>query len=147
MSPDAEVMAVRSDEQLDLARLEPWLRANLPDTAGALTLQQVGGGHANLTYLLRFGDTEYVLRRPPLGPIAPTAHDMRREHRVLVRLRAACDRVYTRAQEASDAEFADKITARASVSRSGTRAAPRHAPTVPENRAAARYRTSGSRSP
>ena len=83
---DPEVMAVRSDEQLDLARLEPWLRAHLPDMAGPLTLQQFGGGHANLTYLLRFGDTEYVLRRPPLGPIAPTAHDMRREHRVLVRL-------------------------------------------------------------
>ena len=85
-APDPEVMAVRSDEQLDLVRLEPWLRANLPDTSGSLRLQQFGGGHANLTYLLRFGHTEYVLRRPPLGVIAPTAHDMRREHRVLVRL-------------------------------------------------------------
>ncbi len=84
--PDAEVMAVRSDEQLDLGRLEPWLRTNLPDATGPLTLQQFGGGHANLTYLLRFADTEYVLRRPPLGPTAPTAHDMRREHRVLARL-------------------------------------------------------------
>ena len=84
--PDPEVMAVRSDEQPNLARLEPWLRAHLPDTEGPLTLQQFGGGHANLTYLLQFGDTEYVLRRPPLGPIAPTAHDMRREHRVLMRL-------------------------------------------------------------
>jgi len=83
---DPDVIAVRSDEQLDLARLEPWLRANLPDTTGPLTLQQFGSGHANLTYLVRFGNTEYVLRRPPLGPIAPTAHDMRREHRVLVRL-------------------------------------------------------------
>ena len=83
---DPEVIAVRSDEQLDLVRLEPWLRKNLPDATGPLTLQQFGGGHANLTYLLRFGDTEYVLRRPPLGPIAPSAHDMRREHHVLVRL-------------------------------------------------------------
>ena len=86
---DPEVIAVRSDEQLDLGRLEPWLREHLPATEGPLTLQQFGGGHANLTYLLRFGDTEYVLRRPPLGPIAPTAHDMRREHRVLMRLGAA----------------------------------------------------------
>jgi aminoglycoside phosphotransferase (APT) family kinase protein len=86
VSTDPEVIAVRSDEQLPLARLEPWLRANLPDATGPLTLQQFGGGHANLTYLLRFGDTEYVLRRPPLGPIAPSAHDMRREHRVLLRL-------------------------------------------------------------
>ena len=83
---DSELIPVRSDEQLDLVRLEPWLRANLPDTAGPLTLQQFGNGHANLTYLLRFDDTEYVLRRPPLGPIAPTAHDMRREHHVLLRL-------------------------------------------------------------
>ena len=83
---DPEVITVRADEQLDLVRLEPWLRAHLPDAVGPLTLRQFGGGHANLTYLLRFGDTEYVLRRPPLGPIAPSAHDMRREHRVLVRL-------------------------------------------------------------
>jgi aminoglycoside phosphotransferase (APT) family kinase protein len=46
----------------------------------------VRGGHANLTYLLRFGEREYVLRRPPLGPLPPGAHDMRREHRVLATL-------------------------------------------------------------
>ena len=85
-SLDPEVIAVRSDEQLNLIRLEPWLRANLPNATGPLTLEQFGGGHANLTYLLRFGDTEYVLRRPPLGPVAPSSHDMRREHRVLARL-------------------------------------------------------------
>ena len=83
---DPEVIAVRSDEQLDLTRLEPWLRAHLPRADGPLRLQQFGGGHANLTYLLRFDHAEYVLRRPPLGPIAPSAHDMRREHRVLDRL-------------------------------------------------------------
>src|SRR5256885_9467311 len=43
---------------------------------------QFGGGKANLTYLIQFGDQEFVLRRPPLGPIPPGAHDMRREHRV-----------------------------------------------------------------
>jgi aminoglycoside phosphotransferase (APT) family kinase protein len=46
-------------------------------------VRQFGGGKANLTYLLRFGSNEFVLRRPPLGPIPPGAHDMRREHRVL----------------------------------------------------------------
>ena len=86
LSVDPEVIAVRPDEQLDCSRLEPWLRARLPEAAGPLTVRQFGGGHANLTYLLRFGATEYVLRRPPLGPVAPTAHDMAREHRVLVRL-------------------------------------------------------------
>src|SRR5256885_16986534 len=44
---------------------------------------QFGGGKANLTSLIQFGDQEFVLRRPPLGPIPPGAHDMRREHRVL----------------------------------------------------------------
>ena len=86
---DSEVIAVRADEQLDLTRLEPWLRAHLPDATGPLAIRQFGGGHANLTYLLQFDDTEYVLRRPPLGPVAPSAHDMRREHRVLARLGTA----------------------------------------------------------
>ena len=49
-------------------------------------MRQFGGGHANLTYLIGFGETEYVLRRPPVGPVAPSAHDMAREHRVLSRL-------------------------------------------------------------
>jgi aminoglycoside phosphotransferase (APT) family kinase protein len=46
-------------------------------------VRQFGGGVANLTYLLDYGGTEYVLRRPPLGPLAPSAHDMGREFRVL----------------------------------------------------------------
>ena len=83
---DPEVIDVRPDEGLDRSRLEPWLRARLPAAAGPLSIRQFGGGHANLTYLLQFGAAEYVLRRPPLGPVAPTAHDMAREHRVLARL-------------------------------------------------------------
>ena len=83
-----ELIDIRPDEELDLGRLEPWLRAHLPAADGELTVRQFGGGHANLTYLVRFGEREYVLRRPPLGPVAPTAHDMRREHRVLARLGA-----------------------------------------------------------
>ena len=55
----------------------------MPHTDGPLEIEQFGGGHANLTYLARFGEQEYVLRRPPLGPIAASAHDMKREHRVL----------------------------------------------------------------
>ena len=83
---DPDVISVRPDEHLDLTQLEPWLRAHLPKTENPLTVRQFGGGHANLTYLLQFGDTEYVLRRPPLGPVAPTAHDMKREHTVLEHL-------------------------------------------------------------
>ena len=88
MADDPELIDVRSDERLDLTRLEPYLRERLPEAHGPLDVRQFGGGHANLTYLLRFGGTEYVLRRPPLGPIAPSSHDMAREHRVLAPLSA-----------------------------------------------------------
>ncbi len=83
---DPELIEPRSDEGLGLERLEPYLRRQLPKTDGALTVRQFKGGHANLTYLLRFGKTEYVLRRPPLGPLAPGSHDMQREFRVLSKL-------------------------------------------------------------
>jgi aminoglycoside phosphotransferase (APT) family kinase protein len=73
----------RPDERLDAGRLEPYLRARLPGAEGPLAVRQFGGGKANLTYLLLFGNQEFVLRRPPLGRIPPGAHDMRREHRVL----------------------------------------------------------------
>ena len=43
----------------------------------------VNAGHSNLTYLIRYGELEFVLRRPPLGPLAPTAHDMPREYNLL----------------------------------------------------------------
>ena len=86
----AELIDERPDERLDTARLEPYLRAHLPGAGGVLSVRQFAGGKANLTYLLRFGDPdsprEFVLRRPPLGPIPPGAHDMAREHRVLSRL-------------------------------------------------------------
>ena len=80
---DPEVIEVRADESLDLTRLEPYLREHLVGAEGPLAVEQFGGGHANLTYLFRFGTREFVVRRPPLGPVAATAHDMSREHRVL----------------------------------------------------------------
>ena len=83
---DPELIEPRADEGLASDRLEPWLRERLPETDGPFALRQFKGGHANLTYQVRFGDTEYVLRRPPLGPIAPGSHDMGREYRVLSKL-------------------------------------------------------------
>ena len=79
----AELIDERPDERLDTMRLEAYLRAHLLGVGGPLSVRQFGGGKANLTYLVQFGDNEFVLRRPPLGPIPPGAHDMRREHRVL----------------------------------------------------------------
>jgi aminoglycoside phosphotransferase (APT) family kinase protein len=88
-STASELAPVRAGEQLDWARVDAWLRANLPAElalgAGPDVLQFPNGA-ANLTYLLRYRERELVLRRPPFGVIAPGAHDMRREHRVLSRL-------------------------------------------------------------
>lgn len=74
---------VRASENLDWQRLADYLRRELPNLQGELEVEQFPGGHSNLTYLLRFGDTEVVLRRPPFGPVPPRAHDMARECRVL----------------------------------------------------------------
>src|ERR1700687_2932785 len=79
----AELIDQRPDERLETTRLEPYLRTHLEGAEGPLRVRQFAGGKANLTYLLGFGAEEFVLRRPPLGPIPPGAHDMRREHRVL----------------------------------------------------------------
>ena len=83
-----ELIPCRPDEVLDTTKLEPYAREQLPEADGPLEVLQFPGGRANLTYLLRFGPTEYVLRRPPLGPIAKSSHDMGREHRVLSKLYA-----------------------------------------------------------
>jgi aminoglycoside phosphotransferase (APT) family kinase protein len=77
---------VREGEELNAARLCAWLRDNLPDAAGGLCVEQFPGGHSNLTYLLRVGSTEMVLRRPPFGNRVKSAHDMGREFRVLSKL-------------------------------------------------------------
>ncbi len=82
-----ELMEVRVDEQFKEGRLAEYLRDRLPGSDQTLEVRQFARGKANLTYLLSYGDpespTEYVLRRPPLGPVAPGSHDMEREFRVL----------------------------------------------------------------
>jgi aminoglycoside phosphotransferase (APT) family kinase protein len=83
----ADTRPVRASETLDWTRLAEYLRQQLPSDLGIrgeLHVEQFAGGHSNLTYLLRFGETELVLRRPPLGPLPPRAHDMAREARVLM---------------------------------------------------------------
>lgn len=82
----AETTAIREDERFDVTALERYLAGRLPAAQGPLAVEQFPGGHSNLTYLLRYGAAEYVMRRPPLGPVAPRAHDMSREHRVLTAL-------------------------------------------------------------
>lgn len=78
-----DTIAVRPDERFDEKKVADYLRGELPGTDRPLTVRQFGGGAANLTYLLDYGEHQYVLRRPPLGPVAKSAHDMGREYRVL----------------------------------------------------------------
>lgn len=74
---------VRPGEELDVEALRRRLAEAVPGIERDLEVEQFPGGHSNLTYLLRAGGREYVLRRPPLGPLPPRAHDMAREYRVL----------------------------------------------------------------
>ena len=90
MNQFSDTRPVRESEQLDWGALEAYLRGRLPevfgeglDAAAPLAVEQFPGGHSNLTYLLRLGGREFVLRRPPFGPVAPKAHDMAREFHIL----------------------------------------------------------------
>ena len=78
--------AIRSGEELDLAKLEPFLRLHFPSETGALRVRQYPSGHSNLTYALNLGARELVLRRPPFGSKVKSAHDMGREFRALSKL-------------------------------------------------------------
>ncbi|MDT8913847.1 phosphotransferase family protein [Amycolatopsis sp. PS_44_ISF1] len=74
---------------LDLGRLRAYLDRQRPGLlSGELTAEVVPGGRSNLTYLVGDGSRRWVVRRPPLGHVLPTAHDMAREFRVLSGLRA-----------------------------------------------------------
>lgn len=83
---------MRAGEELDWPTLEAHLRANIDGLAGEFSVLQFPRGSANLTYCVSFGDCRLVVRRPPFGKIAPGAHDMGREYRVLSRLHERYDR-------------------------------------------------------
>ena len=77
---------------LDLGRLQAYLDAHHPtrrsaDSDGPCAPSVIEGGKSNLTYVVSDGVTEFVVRRPPLGHVLATAHDMAREFRVHVRAR------------------------------------------------------------
>ena len=84
-----EARSARPGEELDQQRVADYLRAQIPELAGDFELLQFPGGKSNLTYLVRVGDTELVLRRPPHGTKAKSAHDMGREYRILSKLAPA----------------------------------------------------------
>ncbi|MEU6187776.1 phosphotransferase family protein [Nocardia sp. NPDC047038] len=72
---------------LDLDRLAAWLAEVEPDLlAGPLTGRLIAGGKSNLTYEISDGRSAWIVRRPPLGHVLATAHDMSREYRVMTAL-------------------------------------------------------------
>jgi aminoglycoside phosphotransferase (APT) family kinase protein len=71
---------------INAASVAQFFREHVPGGDGALHFSLISGGRSNLTYLVRGNGREWVLRRPPLGHVLPTAHDMAREYRVLAAL-------------------------------------------------------------
>ena len=80
----AEDLANHDLDGLDLERLAQYFADNVPGAAGgALDATLISGGKSNLTYSIGDGTSTWVLRRPPLGHVQPTAHDMAREFKVI----------------------------------------------------------------
>lgn len=78
---------VREEDSFDVMAVASWLRENAPPILNmgldsTPRVRQFAGGASNLTYLLAYGDRELILRRPPRGAKAVSAHDMRREYRI-----------------------------------------------------------------
>lgn len=71
---------------LDLAAAQKFFDANVPGVCGPLRAELLHGGRSNLTYRLTDGNSSWVLRRPPLGTLTPSAHDMAREYQVVAGL-------------------------------------------------------------
>jgi aminoglycoside phosphotransferase (APT) family kinase protein len=87
LSDEYETIAIRPGEEFDLQKVERYLRDHIEGLGpGELQVRQFPSGASNLTYLLKIGDWEGVLRRPPLGPVAPKAHDMARESSLLEKI-------------------------------------------------------------
>lgn len=72
---------------IDVSRLSAWLTTGLAGSVPPFDFHLIGGGHSNLTYEVTDATgAQWVLRRPPLGPLSPTAHDMAREYRIITAL-------------------------------------------------------------
>jgi len=88
-----QARGVRQGEELDTGKLEAYLTEHIPGLAGSLVVEQFPRGYSNLTYLIRVGERELVLRRPPFGANIRSAHDMGREYRILSHLITAYPKV------------------------------------------------------
>ena len=81
-------MAAEQTNPVDVAeavppeKLGPWIAERVAGASGTVEVTQIAGGSSNLTFRVRDGEHDWVLRRPPLRHVLATAHDMGREHRV-----------------------------------------------------------------
>ncbi len=82
----SDTKPIRQGEELNAENLREFLRENLNIKTGEIEISQFPAGNSNLTYCVRIGDEEYVLRRPPFGNQVKSAHDMSREFNVLEKL-------------------------------------------------------------
>jgi len=76
------IRAVRGEDAFDVGTVHEWLAERVEGLDAPPEVRQFSGGASNLTYLLRYPDRELILRRPPAGRKASSAHDMNREYRV-----------------------------------------------------------------
>ena len=83
----SETGPVRSGFEIDPVRLDEWMRAHVPGYAGPLEIAQFSGGQSNPTYRISTPGARYVLRRKPPGELAPGAHAVDREARVMQALK------------------------------------------------------------
>jgi aminoglycoside phosphotransferase (APT) family kinase protein len=101
---------IRSGEELNAGLIDPYLKDHIPGLVGSPEISQFPGGASNLTYLIKYPQQEFVLRRPPFGHKAKSAHDMGREFRILTQLSESvpyCPKAYVHCTEESviGAEF------------------------------------------
>nr|WP_315476457.1 phosphotransferase family protein [uncultured Undibacterium sp.] len=78
---------VRAGEELDSKKVSAFIRNHIPALQGEPEIQQFPGGASNLTYLLRYPERDLILRRPPFGHRAKSAHDMLREAKIMSALK------------------------------------------------------------
>ena len=99
-----QTIASREGEELDAGVIDAYLKSQIPGLTGEPQIRQFPGGASNLTYLLEYPGQQLVLRRPPFGHKAKSAHDMGREYRIINQLGSRfpyCPKAYVHCTDAS----------------------------------------------
>lgn len=95
---------IRQGEELDISKLEVFLKDEVKGLSGSIEIKQFPSGFSNLTYQITFNDRKLILRRPPFGTKAESAHDMKREFNILKALYAIfpyCPQPYVYSEDKS----------------------------------------------